>query len=277
MIKQIYIYFNNILSKLCLYLKVLFFYPDIHKIIQQKTDNRNNNNNNNNNNTTIGLLLAAGTSTRFSIDKPKQLFIYKNKELIVYSIESMLEQLNTIVIVTNSNCLKQITEIVEKIKSNKLDHIKEREICITTNDINCRLVSIGRGIQYIKDNMAKLNITDLNRINLLIHDSARPYVPCEYYNNMILNTKFYSQYCLKLTNGLMDLKYNTLDRDAYIELCTPICINFNLGDIIYLNFMKQSNRYTNEFIDIIKICNIPIQIYYGNNKYLRKITYQVDL
>lgn len=268
--EQMYIYFSNILSTLFLYVKILFFYTDIDKIIQEKVINESKTR-------TIGILLAAGTSTRFSIDHPKQLFIYKNKELIVYSIESMLEQLNTIVIVTNSNCLKKITEIVEKIKSNKLDHIKEVEIYITTNDINCRLESIGRGIQYVKDNTDILNITYLNRINLLIHDSARPFVPCEYYNNMILNTKFYSQYCLKLTNGLMDLKYNTLNRDAYIELCSPICINFKLGDIIYLNFMKQSNRYNNEFIDIIKMYNIPIQIFYGNHKYLRKITYQVDL
>jgi len=271
MIKQIYIYLSNIFSKFCLYVKILFFYPDIYKIIQQKTDNRNNNN------IIIGILLAAGTSTRFGTLQPKQLFTYKNKELIVYSIESMLEQLNKIIIVTNSNCLKQITEIVEKIKFNKLVQIKQVQIYITTNDINCRLESIGTGIQYIKDNTDILKITDFNRIKLLIHDSARPYIPYDYYNNMILNTKFYSQYCLKLTNGLMDLKYNTLDRDAYIELCSPICINFVLSDIIYFNFIKESNRYANEFIDIIKIYNIPIQLFYGNHKYLRKITYQDDL
>jgi 2-C-methyl-D-erythritol 4-phosphate cytidylyltransferase len=243
-------------------------YPEIYKIRQKETANKSR---------TIALLLAAGTSTRFGMQQPKQLFTYKNKELIVYSIESMLEQLNTIIIVTNSNCLKQITEIVEKIKSTELVQIKHVQIHTITNDINCRLESIGTGIQYIKDNMDILKITDFKNINLLIHDSARPYVSCDYYNNMMLNTKFYSQYCLKLTNGLMDLKYNTLDRDAYIELCSPICINLKLSDIIYFNFMKQSNRYVNEFIDIIKIYNIPIQIFYGNYKYLRKITYQDDL
>jgi len=269
--KQLFIYLNNIFSKFCLYVKILFFYPDIHKIIQQKTDNRNNNN------IIIGILLAAGTSTRFGTQQPKQLFTYKNKELIVYSIESMLEQLNKIIIVTNSNCLKKMTEIVEKIKSNKLLQIKQVQIYITTNDINCRLESIGRGIQYIKDNRDLLNIKDFNRINLLIHDSARPYIPYDYYNNMIIHTKFYSQYCLKLTNGLMDLKYNTLDRDDYIELCSPICINFKLSEILYFNFMKKSNRQAHEFIDIIKIYDLPIQMYYGKYKYLRKITYQDDL
>jgi 2-C-methyl-D-erythritol 4-phosphate cytidylyltransferase len=263
MVKQLFIYLSNIFYKFCLYIKILYFYHEIHKIKPQETYNR-----------TISILLAAGTSSRFGKHQFKQLFTYKNKELIVYSIESMLEQLNTIIIVTNSNCLKQITEII---KSNKLLQIKQDQIHITTNDINCRLESIGRGIQYIKENRDILKIKDFNGINLLIHDSARPYIPYDYYNNMIINTKFYSQYCLKLTNGLMDLKYNTLVRDEYIELCSPICINFKLSEILYFNFMKKSNRQAHEFIDIIKMYNLPIQIYYGKYKYLRKITYQDDL
>ncbi len=125
--------------------------------------------------------------------------------------------------------------------------------------------------------MKLMKITNMNNTNILIHDSARPYIPSDYFNNMILTTHFYSQYCLKLTNGLMDLKYNTLDRDAYIELCSPLCINLKLSEIIYFNFMKKSNRYAHEFIDIIKIYNIPIELFYGKHKYLRKITYQDDL
>ncbi len=255
-------WFYNFVCKICFYYKIIILYPSIYNLIN---NSKYINDKNYKTNTNIAILLSAGTSSRFESDTPKQLFNYKNKELIMYSIENLVQLVDSIVIVTNSKCIDKISELVEKAKINKII-LSTKSIYLIVSDYNCRLESIGSGINYIEYNL------QLEPTNILIHDSARPFVPLDYYKNMLSNTNLYSQYGLKLTNGLMDLNFNTLNRDFYVELCSPICINWKLAKLIYHNFISRSNRYTHEFIDVIKIYKINIQIFYGKYNSLRKIT-----
>jgi 2-C-methyl-D-erythritol 4-phosphate cytidylyltransferase len=247
----------NYLINIFFYIKIIITWIQIFKIIYNKKTIKDDKIN-------IGLILAGGTSTRFGGEIPKQLYLYKNIPLIKYSIESIINQVNYIIIIVNSQCYTQIKNIID----NEL--YSNTKIYLIINDINCRLESIGCGLAYIKKNFNNVKF-------VVIHDSARPFIPSEYIENMISNTNYYSQYGLKLTNGLMDNLYNTLDRDKYIELCSPICINFELSKIIYDNFINSSNRNVHEFIDILKILKIPIQIFYGKYSLLKKITYSDDL
>jgi 2-C-methyl-D-erythritol 4-phosphate cytidylyltransferase len=80
----------------------------------------------------------------------------------------------------------------------------------------------------------------------------------------------YIQYCLPLTNGLIKKSENCkfVDRNNYIEACTPIYINYNILKSIYDNTKLE---------DIYEIfTHIPISEKYkfinGSYKYLRKIT-----
>jgi 2-C-methyl-D-erythritol 4-phosphate cytidylyltransferase len=215
---------------------------------------------NTNNNTNILILLAAGTSTRFGQECSKQLYIYNEKELIRYSIETFMEYMDKIIIVTNSLCYDNMVNIANNI-SNK--------ISVVVNDINCRLTSIECGLNYIKNG-------NIEPDNIIIHDSARPFISKEYVEQITRNTRFYSQYCLKLTNGLMTKTCDVVDRDNYMELCTPISIKYRLCLLIFDNFMSK-NKYTYEFIDILKVYNIPMDFYYGKYHLLKKITYIEDV
>ncbi len=245
------------------YFKIKFYKNKINKIINKIIDN------NTNNNKIASLLLAAGTSSRFknssNSDILKQIYLHNNKSIISYSIENISQYSEYIIIITNTNCYDKIVEIIDK-----FHYYIKNKIIILINDFNCRLESIGVGLDYIKNNLKNIN-------KILIHDSARPFVPKNYIKNIIDNTIFYSQYSLNLTNGLIDNNYNTLDRDNYIEICSPICINYELCIFIYENFIEKKNRHVYEFIDILKIYKIEMNFIYGKYNYLKKITTIDDL
>ena len=53
----------------------------------------------------IGIILAAGTSTRFNSDIAKQLYFINNKPIIEYSIDNMIQLVDRIIIVKNKNII----------------------------------------------------------------------------------------------------------------------------------------------------------------------------
>ena len=212
----------------------------------------------------ICILLSAGNSTRFCSDIPKQLFIYKNKHLINYSVEAIENNVNLIIIISNSKNYKKLFEIF---KSNN-------KIVIIINDIDSRLKSIECGFNYIEQNIKLKKLKNINKI--IIHDSARPFIESIHIQKIINETKYYSQYCLKLTNGLIVNKtLACLNRDNYSELCTPLCIDYELGIYIFKYIMLPNNIF--EFIDVLRIYNIPIKLLYEEYKILKKITYISDI
>ena len=128
-----------------------------------------------NNKFNIGILLAAGFSSRFNNSNPKQLYIINNKHVICYSIDVMLKTLDKLIIVTNSKCYKKIKHIIKNKNKNK-------SIIVLKNDINCRLESIGIGLNYINKNYNHCS-------NVLIHDSARPYITEQMIDGLLLSNK----------------------------------------------------------------------------------------
>tara|TARA_Y100001970_G_scaffold180766_1_gene220072 strand:- start:2598 stop:3704 length:1107 start_codon:yes stop_codon:yes gene_type:complete len=99
------------------------------------------------------VILAAGKSKRFSKKKPKQFFIYKNKEIIEHSIVKSLESrlFEKIIIVTNN-----------------LNHFKRKKLSKSIRVIKGgkeRSDSSLKALKYIKK---------YNPKNVFIHDAARP-------------------------------------------------------------------------------------------------------
>ena len=241
---------------------------------------------------TICSLLSAGTSSRFQ-DTPiatnnittqehykyqyKQIHLIENKPVILYSIENIIDNVDKLIIITNSECYDDIKTIITD---------KYSKIIVLKNDINCILESINTGLQYI--NKYYRQNKNLNNIdNIIIHDVARPYITQDYIQKLIssdnhtntdTSTYLYSQYYLKLTNGLMNLDNNTIvDRNKYIELCTPLCINYKLFNFIFTNYIEKNKSITSEFIPILQLLNIKINLIEGHYKYLRKITTRDDI
>jgi len=225
---------------------------------------------NNKINTSINtcILLAAGTSSRFDAYKPKQIYTLKKKTIISYSIDSIINIVDELIIITNTSCYDQIKEVANNNK-----------ITILINDINSRIESIKTGLLYINNKNISIN-------KIIIHDSARPFVTEDHFKKILESNFQYSQYYLKLVNGLAKkdktnynkfLKYKIFDRNEYIELCTPVCCDYKLYYFIFMNYMGNKNPYTEEPITILNLLNIPYNFIEAHQKYLRKITYLDDI
>jgi 2-C-methyl-D-erythritol 4-phosphate cytidylyltransferase len=232
-----------------------------------------------NNKHNIGLLLAAGTSSRFNTNNTnnsKQLFLLNNKPIIKYSIDAIINSVDNLVIITNSKCYEEIMQIVDSY-DDKLN--LKLKIKIIINDVNDRIESIKVGLNYLNKNY------DINYINkIIIHDSARPYITENHMKKMIEMPELYIQYCLSLTNGLAVekckkvnnfKKYKVEDRNKYIELCSPICCNYSLYNFIFSNYVNT--KFTIEIIPILNRMKIDYILLTDYYKYLRKITTIEDI
>lgn len=222
----------------------------------------------------IAILLSGGFSSRFNSSTLKQLYNYNSIPLFLHSLKILSQTLDIVVIIVNSLCYNDIKYIIEK------DDIRKSEIYLSTNDENCRMESIYNGLCFIKNNLQEENIS-----NLIIHDVARPFIKEKHITdllNLISEENLYAQYYLKLVNGLLkknESGYREVDRDEFIEICTPVCINFKLFKFIFLNYMKKEMRISWEFIPVLDLLKMKYELVCGDDeyKYLRKITKLTDL
>jgi len=217
----------------------------------------------------IGLLLSGGFSRRFGSDILKQMYYYKSIPLFIYSLKILVNTLDMVLIVTNSFCFNDIKKIIEND-----DDLKKNKIYITINDIGDRLESIDVGLYYIK-NVLKESIS-----NLIIHDACRPFIKEKHIKDLLFSDSFYSQYYFNLTNGLLKKNndnYEEVNRDEYIEICTPICIHFALYDFLFSNYMKKERRILWEIVPLLDLLKIKYELLEGDYKYIRKITIKKDL
>lgn len=196
----------------------------------------------------IGIILAAGKSTRFGQDKP--FFKIKGKTLLERSFEAM-SGLDELIVVTNSACCDKF----------------ETKHTVVVNDIDCRLESIRTALCHIQ-----------TADNVIIHDVARPFITKQHIDVMLHEAKTYPcvQYCLKIVNGLIkktDAGYFQADRDQYIELCTPQLVNYQLCDMLFKNHI---NQMTYEVIPTLKWFQKDFKLLEGEWADLRKITTPSD-
>ena len=203
----------------------------------------------------IGIILAAGNSTRFNDENPKQLYLIDDKPIINHSIDILSQSLDEVIIVTNTYCS-------DKIKTNHT---------ILVNDIDNRIESIKVALDYIGDK--KYN-------NILIHDSARPFITLDMISELLESSKKYqhSQYYLELVNGLAkknDFGWEVAPREDFIELCSPQITNFELFKSIFTEYIET--KIDCEILPIICKLQYDYNLIKGNNKYLRKITTTHDI
>ena len=215
----------------------------------------------------VGILLSAGYGNRFSNDIVKQLYIIDDLPMILYSLKVLLNVLDYVVIVVNTKCFDDVKKIIHE------NNIIENKIYIVINDINDRLESINTGLYFIKNNMKNVK-------NIIIHDSARPFIKEKHIIDLIskINDEIlYSQYYFNLVNGLLlknkDGNYEETDRSEFIEICTPICANFELYEFLFSN--KKRKCY--EIIPLLDSLKIKYELIEGEYKYIRKITKLEDI
>lgn len=199
----------------------------------------------------VGILLSAGYGNRFSNDIVKQLYIIDDLPMILYSLKVLLNVLDYVVIVVNTKCFDDVKKIIHENNT---------------------------GLYFIKNNMKNIK-------NVIIHDSARPPFIKEKHI-MDLTSKMngeilYIQYYFNLVNGLLrknkDGNYEEIDRSEFIEICTPICANFELYEFLFSNNLKKEKRKCYEIIPLLDSLKIKYELIEGEYKYIRKITKLEDI
>lgn len=208
------------------------------------------------------ILLAAGNSTRFNSDIPKQIYPISDKNLNVleWQIEKFKsflgKDLDKIYIVINEKCKKFLK-----------DKYLGENIILCENNINCRLSSIHAGL-------SKIQKSD----KILIHDAARPFFKKEdiLFLSFFSKESDYVQYFFPLKNGLLHKTlngYEVVNREDYIELTTPLISNFELYKDIFYEYLYTCKRY-----EIIPYLNEnQFKLIEGNSHSLRKITNLNDI
>jgi 2-C-methyl-D-erythritol 4-phosphate cytidylyltransferase len=232
----------------------------------------------------IAIILSAGNSERFlsspknELSIPKQLYPLNNKPIINYSIDAFLDtqiDISLIIVVINTKYYKEMLKIKKQYYHNNTN------IVFVINDIDCRIESINNGLKYINRNY---DITE-NNINIIIHDSARPFINTSHITGLLnqMNDKIvYSQYYLKLNNGLMKLEnHQIINHNNYVEICTPLCINYTVLKNLMENYINKTDvngrRIHYEFIPLLKLIGFDYTLLEGHCSYLRKITTFEDL
>lgn len=203
----------------------------------------------------IGIILAAGNSTRFQNPIPKQLYPISNKPIINHSIDILSKCLDDVIIISNSDC------------SNKI--ITDRKILI--NDKDDRIESIKVGLDYLRNSKVT---------NILIHDAARPFIEENDINTLLQsqNQNIHSQFYLPIVNGLAkktESGWTIPKREEHIQLCSPQITNFE----IFSSFFEKSiyTRTECEILPIVSNLNMKYNLILGNYNRLRKITFFDDL
>jgi len=199
----------------------------------------------------IGIILAAGNSSRFDSTVPKQLHTINGKPMVQHSIDLLSKYLDEIIIVTNSYCS---------------DFIQGN---IIVNDIDSRLESIKVGLN-------KIDSCD----NILIHDAARPYITESMIEELLESStkNIHSQFYLPLINGLAKKNffgYEIPNREDFIELCSPQITNFELFKTFFEKYIESGEEC--EILPIVSRFNFNYNLIQGHYKYLRKVTTLEDI
>ena len=199
----------------------------------------------------IGVILAAGRSSRFDSTIPKQLYPIDDKPIVQHSIDLLSKYLDKVIIVTNSECR-------DKIKGD-----------VIINDKDSRLESIRIALDHI-------DTCD----NILIHDSARPFITEVMIENLLSSSvsNYHSQFYLPLINGLAkktDVGYEIPDRNDFIELCSPQITRFDIFNLIFKTYIETGQEC--EILPVVSRFKLPYDLIQGHYRYLRKITTLEDI
>ena len=202
------------------------------------------------------VILAAGKGSRFSKKTAKQYCFYKDKPLILHSLEKAVK----------SKLFKKIVVVTDNLKKNKN----------LTNHNSVKLIKGGKerfdsslhAIKYLKRYRPN---------NIFIHDAARPDFSIRLIQNMIKNLKKYKAVVPTITST-DSVKYKiknqifNLDRDKSFLTQTPQAFKFKELYNLAINHKGKINDEATLFINK----NYKVKFIRGENQN-KKITYLDDI
>ena len=201
------------------------------------------------------IILAAGSGKRFDNKKPKQYFLYKNKELFEHSIEKAIK----------SKLFKKIILVVDNPKKIKKKYLSNVFIIKGGKE---RSDSSLKALNYLKKYKPR---------NIFIHDAARPNFSIKLLQNIMKNLKK-NKAVVPVITSKDSIKYKiknqifNLNRNNSILTQTPQAFRF---DDLYNLAIKQKTKINDEATLFINK-NYKIKFIPGENQN-NKITYMNDI
>ena len=202
------------------------------------------------------VILAAGKSKRFHKNLSKQLYKYKNKEIIDHSVEKSL----------NSKLFKKIL-----IVSNNLSHLNKKKYP--------KIVNIIKGGKERSDSslIALKYLKKYKPINVLIHDAARPNFSIKLLQNLLKNLKK-NKAVVPVILSKDSIKYKiknrifNLNKNNSLLTQTPQAFKFKELYNLAINEKKKISDEATLFINN----DYKVKFISGENKN-NKITYLSDV
>jgi D-ribitol-5-phosphate cytidylyltransferase len=216
-----------------------------------------------------GIILLGGDSLRTSTSLPKQYIVIGDKEVFLYPFELFLKNpnINKILLVVS----REYVDFVEiKISQYKTD----KEISVIEGGTT-RQDSSFLALRFIKNNEQ-----DLNNINIIIHDAARPLLTTKVLNNVInalTNNGAVTTY-FPISDSLLssqDQEYvdDYPSRKTIYAIQTPQAFRFNL---IYQAHEEALNKKYENITDdsmLVKKLNKPVKMVLGDSFNFKITTY----
>lgn len=193
----------------------------------------------------IAIIVAAGKSTRFNYDIPKQYFIVNGKPILNWTIKAFLE----------SNFIDNIIIVINKEhKELYYNAIKGYNILDPIIGGKTRNKSVFLGLKALEE---------INPENVLIHDAARPLISTKLVDEVVAQLKNYSavDVGISLNDTIKEYNHNgniaVLDRDKLYATQTPQGFKYKT----ILDLHKQNNLDCTDDISLciknnIRICKI---------------------
>ncbi len=222
----------------------------------------------------IAIILAAGSGERSGFDIPKQLVKLAGKPIIEHTISNFQNSvsIDEIIVVTNSNCITRIKDIVTNRAFTKVKKI------------------IYGGKERYESSLAAINATkqDAEQFNvkLIFHDAVRPLVNDRIIHDVVLSLDYYNaiNVVVPTTDTVIfaDPVTNTIDsipeRKKLRNGQTPQGFNWKIIKLAYELALKDPNFKTTDDCGVVNkyLPNEKIYLVTGESSNI-KLTYKEDL
>lgn len=216
-----------------------------------------------------GIILLGGDSLRTSTSLPKQYIVIGDKEVFLYPFELFLKNPNI-----NKILLVVSREYADFVKIKISQYKTDKEISVIEGGTT-REDSSFLALRFIKNNEQ-----DLDNINIIIHDAARPLLTTKVLNNVInalTNNEAVTTY-FPISDSLLssqDQEYvdDYPSRKTIYAIQTPQAFRFNL---IYEAHEEALNKKYENITDdsmLVKKLNKPVKMVLGDSFNFKITTY----
>ena len=208
-----------------------------------------------------GVIVAAGKGLRVGGDTPKQFRQFKGKPVLEHSVAALLE----------AGCDPVVIVAPEGLQAEALEAAGHPEDAITVDGAATRQGSVSAGLEAL---------ADAGPQRVLIHDAARPDLPCEVIERLLAALEDHAgaiptlpvvdSLAVASEQGTMSGK---ADREALRRVQTPQA--FRYADILAAHRAWEGDRNAGDDAQVLSASNGSVALVDGDER-LKKITFAED-